>query len=111
VTNSSIIKDGFFAITLASIGVNVRVILIRGNTSYDVVNVFLDHVMGALSSRGYKPLIIDVMNVVDLGAEIEHIVAQGPVEFAFSFGLFGEYRSQDNLSIGEIIEGPHVIPG
>jgi hypothetical protein len=87
----------------------VRVILLKGGSAYDVVDRFVDGVAGALARRGCQPDVIDVTQTPDLGGALAQASSAGPPGFVFSFGLFGEYRSADGRSIGEIAGAPHVI--
>ena len=86
----------------------MQVVLIRGASAYGALGLFTERLATAFAGRGLNPVIVDV-TAQDLEDALRRIAAQGPVALAFSFGLFGEFRTPDGLSVGELAEAPHVI--
>jgi hypothetical protein len=86
----------------------MQVVLIRGASAYGALGLFTERLAAAFSEHGYSPAIVDA-TAQDLEAALRRIAAQGPVALAFSFGLFGEFRTPDGLSVGDLAEAPHVI--
>lgn len=86
----------------------MQVVLIRGASAYGALGLFTERLAAAFALRGFSPVIVDV-TVQDLAGALRQIAAQGPVALAFSFGLFGEFRTPDGLSVGDLAQAPHVI--
>ena len=86
----------------------MQVVLIRGASAYGALGLFTERLAAAFAQRGYSPVIVDA-TAQNLEDALRRIAAQGPVALAFSFGLFGEFRSPDGQSVGDLVEAPHVI--
>ena len=86
----------------------MQVVLIRGASAYGALGVFTQSLAEAFAQRGYSPVIVDV-TAHDLEASLRAVAAQGSVALAFSFGLFGEHRTEDGLSVGDLAGAPHVV--
>lgn len=86
----------------------MQVALIRGASAYGALGLFIERLAAAFVQRGYSPVIVDA-TTQDIADALSRIAAQGPVALAFSFGLFGEFRTPEGLSVGDLADAPHVI--
>lgn len=87
----------------------VRVILIKGQSAYDALRVFIDELAGAFAARGYRPEIIDGLAEPDLDAAFHRAAAVGPTSLVFTFNILGDYRDAAGRTLGQIFGAPHVI--
>lgn len=87
----------------------MRVILIKGGSTYDTLRVFIDDLASAFASFGYQPTIVDITTDPDLLGTLQRLAKSGPVKLVFSFNIFGETHDQGGRFIGDIVGAPHVI--
>lgn len=87
--------------------ITMRIVLVKGLSTYNSANVFLVHLAEGLIRRGHEPIVVDGLRD-DFDAQLKRI-SEDVTDFSFSFGLFGEYRSPSGSSISDIIGAPHVI--
>jgi hypothetical protein len=86
----------------------MRVVLIKAASGYGALGLFIDALAEAFQRRGHEPVVIDAAAEADLGAALLRTAAEGPAALAYSFG-FGEFRSADDRSVGELVGAPHVV--
>lgn len=93
----------------AQTGAVVRVILIKGESAYDALRVFVDELAAAFAERGYRPEIIDGLAEADLEAAFHRAAGAGPTKLVFTFNILGDYRDAAGRSLSQIFGAPHVI--
>lgn len=86
----------------------MRAVLIKGESRYDALNVFLDHIAAALSLRGFEATVLDAVAASDLDAMLRREAAR-PSDFVFTFNILGDYRDPDGRSLGQVFDAPHVV--
>lgn len=86
----------------------MRAVLIKGESRYEALNVFLDHLAAALRARGYEAAILDARAEEDRHAAFRREAAR-PSQFVFSFNILGDYRDPDGRSLGQVFGAPHVV--
>lgn len=90
-------------------GALVRVILIKGESAYDALRVFIDQLAAAFAERGYRPQIIDGPAEPDLDAAFHRAAKAEPSALVFTFNILGDYRDAEGRTLGQIFGAPHVI--
>ena len=86
-----------------------RVLLIKGQSRYDVLRDFTDAVAAALQARGIEPVVLDSAPLKTHDEIFAALKAMGRVDLAFSFYIFGHYVDPQRRSLSEIIGAPVVI--
>ncbi|HEX4105487.1 MAG TPA: glycosyltransferase [Rhizomicrobium sp.] len=86
-----------------------RVLLIKGQSRYDVLRDFIDAVAAAFQARGIEPVVLDSVPLKTHDEISTALKAVGPVDLAFSFYIFGHYVDPDRRTLGEIIGAPVVV--
>ena len=86
----------------------MRVVLIKGQSAYGALRVFLDSLAEAFLQRGYEPVVIDLTTPNAL-ATINEEAAKGATALVFSFCILGEFRDGQGRSLSQIFRAPHVI--
>jgi hypothetical protein len=89
--------------------VRLRVLLIKALSRYNVLRTFTDEVERALKARGIETVIADVAKTATEADDLALLSSAGPVDFGFTFLIYGNYADAAKRSIGEIIGGPMVI--
>lgn len=86
----------------------MRAVLIKGESRYEALTVFLDHLAAALQARGYDVAMIDAVAESDRGAALRREAASAS-DFVFTFNILGDYRDPDGRSLGQVFGAPHVV--
>lgn len=86
----------------------MRAVLIKGESRYEALTVFLDHLAAALQARGYDVAMIDAVAESDRGAAFRREAASAS-DFVFTFNILGDYRDPDGRSLGQVFGAPHVV--
>lgn len=87
----------------------MRIVLIKGQSGYDALRVFIDDVAAAFTERGYEAVVIDAVAEPDLDLAFRGAAAAGPTTLVFTFNVLGDYRDPDGRSLGQVFGAPHVI--
>ena len=87
----------------------MRVILIKGQSAYGALPMFVDNLGEAFAQRGYEPIIIDLMEGASALAAIKAEASTGSVALVFTFCILGEYRDEQGRSLSQIFNAPHVV--
>lgn len=87
----------------------MRVVLIKGESAYDALRVFVDELAQAFVARGHSATVIDGLAEPDLHAAFRREAAAGPVGLVFTFNILGDYRDPDGRSLAQVLGAPHVI--
>lgn len=86
----------------------MRVVLLKGQSAYEVLRVFIDEIAGAFERRGAEVRVIDVGGGASLAGALAAFAAEGPVDLAYSLNIGGDYRDAQGRDIGAILGAPHV---
>ena len=86
-----------------------RVLLIKGQSRYDVLRDFIDAVADAFRARGIEPVVLDSAPLKTHDEIYAALKAVGRVDLAFSFYIYGHYVDPHGRTLGEIIGAPHVV--
>jgi hypothetical protein len=98
-----------FKLRRVDLGTPMRVLLIKARSHYNALRRFTDEVDRALSARGIETVVADVAETSD-AEDLALLSSVGPVDFGFTFFVFGNYvDAESKRSIGEIIGGPMVV--
>lgn len=87
----------------------MRIALLKGQSAYDALRVFLDEIHQAFLRRGDEVVMIDLAQCSDFEPPLAEARATGPFDLVYSFNILAEYRSPDGRSIGQILGAPHVF--
>ncbi len=91
-----------------------RIVLFKGESSYDALNVFIDGLADAFRHLAYDPIVVDFRHPDKVNRQIEHAWSE-PCKFAFGFNGIGIdltsngksiYDSLDTLYIGHMVDHP-----
>ncbi len=85
----------------------MKALLIKGQSVYDVLRLFIDDLAAAFQATSYEVFILDP-SVPDQAA-LDAFIAGEPVELVFSFGIFGESRDEQGRYIGDMVGAPHIV--
>lgn len=86
-----------------------RVLLIKGQSRYDVLRDFTDAVAAAFRTRGIEPVVLDSAPLKTHDQIFAALKAVGRVDLAFSFYIFGHYVDPQQRSLSELIGAPVVV--
>lgn len=86
----------------------MRVVLIKGQSAYDALRVFIDHLATAFLARGYEPVVIDLLGA-DPSGDVDRTAAAGGIGLVFTFNILGEYRDRRGWTLAQIFRAPHVV--
>lgn len=86
----------------------MRIVLIKGESRYEALRLFLDDIGAAFAARGYEVTIIDAPAEPDLDAALSRAAARKST-LVFTFGILGDYRDPDGRSLGQVFGAPHVV--
>lgn len=86
----------------------MRVVLVKGQSTYDALRVFIDDLAAAFAARGYEPVVIDLLGP-DPSGDVDRAAAAGGVSLVFTFNILGEYRDRRGWTLGQIFGAPHVV--
>jgi hypothetical protein len=86
----------------------LKALLIKGQSVYDVLRLFIDDLAAAFRARGYAVFILDPSAPEDQAA-LDVFIAGEPVELVFSFGIFGESKDAQGRFIGDMVGAPHIV--
>jgi len=87
----------------------MRIALLKGQSAYDALRVFLDEIEAAFRRRGDEVVMIDLAGVQDFSALLEQARGAGPFDLIYSFNILAEYRTSDGRTIGQVLGAPHVF--
>lgn len=87
----------------------LRVVLLKGQSAYDALRIFLDEIQAAFERRGDQVIMIDLLGATDVQGLLAMARAQGPVDLVYSFNILAEYRDGIGQSIAQILGAPHVF--
>lgn len=87
----------------------MRVLLIKALSRYNVLRDFTDEVDRALCARGIETVVADLALTKTDADDLAILSAAGPVDFGFTFYVYGHYVDPAKRSIGEIIGAPLVV--
>jgi hypothetical protein len=87
----------------------LRAVLFKGKSTYDALGAFTGEVAQAFQERGVETVVADLS-----GAANEHDIQDrlkdiGPVDFGFTFFVFGDYVGADGRMACDLIGAPLVI--
>ena len=87
----------------------MRVVLLKGQSAYDALRIFIDSLAEAFAARGYEAIILDMTQGAEHIATVEQQIFSAPVSLVFSFCIFGEFRDLEGRSLAHKFGAPHVI--
>lgn len=87
----------------------MRVVLIKGESRYEALRLFLDDIAAAFAARGYETAVIDAPAEPDLHTALAAVAAEQATTLVFTFNILGDYRDRDGRSLGQIFGAPHVV--
>ncbi|MBI1685516.1 glycosyltransferase family protein [Caulobacter hibisci] len=87
----------------------MRILLLKGQSQYDALRVFLDEAYAALIALGHQVVMFDLTDPEVFASLTERVLALGPFDFAFSYAIGGDWRAPDGRDLGQLIGGPHII--
>ncbi len=86
-----------------------RVVLLKGQSAYDALRLFIDTLAEAFEALGFEAIILDVTQGAEHIATVERRIFSGPVSLVFSFCIYGEVRDPQGRSVAQKFGAPHVI--
>jgi hypothetical protein len=87
----------------------VRVILIKGRSTYDLLRAFIDAAAIGFIEAGHDAEILDVVAEPDIAASLARHAAQTPIDLVYSLNILSDFRDPAGRSIGDIAGAPHVV--
>lgn len=87
----------------------MRVVLIKGESRYEALRLFLDDIAAAFLARGYEVAVIDAPAEPDLHTALAAAAAEQATALIFTFNILGDYRDPDGRSLGQVFAAPHVV--
>lgn len=87
----------------------MRVVLVRGVSSYGATPAFTDALDAAFRGRGYDVSVVDVSDEADETAAFLRVAGDEPPTLVYSIGLYGEYRDPQGRTLGQVFGAPHVL--
>jgi len=87
----------------------VRVILIKGRSTYDLLRAFIDDAATGFVEAGHQAEILDVVAEPDVAAGLALRARQAPVDLVYSLNILSDFRDPDGRALGEIARAPHVV--
>jgi hypothetical protein len=87
----------------------MRAVLIKGESRYEALRVFMDEIGEALAARGYEVDVIDAQTEPDLHGVLAQAAAGRETSLVFTFSILGDYRDPDGRSLGQVFGAPHVV--
>ncbi len=87
----------------------MRVLLIKALSRYNVLRNFTDEVERALRARGIKTVVADMALTETDADDLAILSAVGPVDFGFTFFVYGDYVDSLKRSISQVIGAPLVV--
>ena len=87
----------------------MRVILIKGRSTYDLLRAFIDDAATGFIEAGCQAEILDVVAEPDVAAGLAHRKARGPIDLVYSLNILSDFRDPAGRAPGDIAGAPHVV--
>jgi len=87
----------------------VRVILIKGRSTYDLLRAFIDDAAIGFVEAGHQAEVLDVVAEPDVAAALARRAATAPIDLVYSLNILSDFRDPAGRSIGDIASAPHVV--
>jgi hypothetical protein len=87
----------------------VRVILIKGRSTYDLLRAFIDAAAAGFVEAGHEAEILDVVAEPDVSAALARRAAQAPIDLVYSLNILSDFRDPAGRTLGDIADAPHVV--
>ena len=87
----------------------MRVILIKGQSTYDLLRAFIDAAAEGFVEAGHEAEILDVVVEPDVATGLTRRAAERPIDLVYSLNILSDLRDQDGRAIGDIAGAPHVV--
>jgi Glycosyl transferases group 1 len=87
----------------------LRIILIKGRSTYDLLRAFIDDAATGFAEAGHAPEILDVVAEPDIGAGLARRAAEAPIDLVYSLNILGDFRDPEGRTLGDIAGAPHVL--
>jgi len=87
----------------------VRVILIKGRSTYDLLRAFTDDAATGFAEAGHAPDVLDVVAEPDVVEALARRAAAAPIDLIYSLNILSDFRDPAGRSLGAIAGAPHVV--
>jgi hypothetical protein len=87
----------------------VRVILIKGRSTYDLLRAFIDDAAKGFAEAGHQVEILDVVAEPDVATALARRAAQAPIDLVYSLNILSDFRDAAGRTLGDIAGAPHVV--
>ena len=87
----------------------MRVILIKGRSTYDLLRAFVDAAAEGFAEAGHEVDILDVVPEPDLVAGLTRRAAERPIDLVYSLNILSDFRDHAGRTVGDIAGAPHVV--
>ena len=87
----------------------MRVILVKGQSYYNGLEIFIDELAVAFAEAGHDPIVFDTKGEADVAAGLARAATGQSFDLVYSINILGELRDSNSRSMGEIVGAPHVL--
>jgi hypothetical protein len=87
----------------------LRVILIKGRSTYDLLRAFIDDAAAGFIEAGLQAEILDVVAEPDVAAGLARRAADAPIDLVYSLNILSDFRDPADRTLGDIAGAPHVV--
>ena len=84
-----------------------RVVLFKGESSYNALNIFIDCLADAFRRLSYHPVVVDFRTPDKVNQEVEHAWSH-PCDFAFGFNGIGGHLTTDGKSVYDALDTLYI---
>lgn len=85
----------------------MRVVLLKGQSAYEVLRIFIDEIAAAFERRGDEVRVIDLLES-SWPADLARAAADGGADLIYSLSIGSDYRDALGRDITGILGAPHV---
>jgi hypothetical protein len=86
----------------------MRVVLLKGHSSYEVLRVFVDEIAAAFERRGAEVRVIDLLESGGFSNALPRAAAEGSADLVYSLNIGSDYRDAQGRDISTILGAPHI---
>ncbi len=87
----------------------MKILLIKGVSTYDASNIFIDELLRAFKILGHEACVLDFKTSQISQSEIESIDKFLPVDLIYTITILGECMSDSRISLAQALGAPHVV--
>jgi hypothetical protein len=87
----------------------MKIVVFKGQSRYGALRAFADEIIQAFAAQGDAVAVLDLTPAKSTRYISDWLKAIGPVDFCFSFQIFGSFVDPDGKTISDITGAPHVI--